>query len=87
MADLVEMFHDGLDTIMLCPRAATQHYEERGWVRVDELEPMIPVVGEDGEIDWEDSSIQLSSPRQRDNSPVEADDAEAENKTSTQEDD
>ena len=61
MAELVEMYHEGLDTTYLAPPRAVAHYEERGWRRVTEVEPDFPLPSEDGEIDWESYDDALDS--------------------------
>ncbi len=61
MTDFVSMFHEELDTIYRCPEPAVPHYEDRGWVRVDSVEPEFPVTNDDGEIDWEDADDAVDS--------------------------
>lgn len=61
MADKVEMYHEELDATYLAPAGAVAHYEDRGWRRVEEIEPSFPVPDEDGEIDWESMDEDLDS--------------------------
>lgn len=44
MAKLIQVFHDELDATALVPEAAASTYEERGWVRVETIEPEITLL-------------------------------------------
>ena len=46
MSRAVQIFHDELDATVLVPAKAVAHYQERGWVRVETIEPEFPYQGD-----------------------------------------
>jgi hypothetical protein len=57
---LIQVYHDGLETIAMIPERALSIYEERGWVAVEEVEAPFPDSGNprdrgnDSELDNDD---------------------------------
>lgn len=67
MSKKIQVYNDKLDATVLVPEAALEHYAERGWVPVEEDEPV----------------LNLGSPRYRGNdSQSDEDDLESDEDTS-----
>ena len=45
MGKLIQVFNDDIDATALVPEQALAHYEERGWIRVELIEPDISAAG------------------------------------------
>lgn len=45
MNKTVQVFNEELDMTVLVPKKALPHYEERGWVSVETIEPEFPNPG------------------------------------------